>query len=166
VFVTHDQEEALSMSDRIAVMNGGSVEQVGAPSDIYDHPRTAFVAGFVGLSNLMAGRVEHAAVRLDSGQWGPVAAGALDGRSNGEGVVISVRPERLVLTAGEDGAGLPGEVVDAVYLGATTQYGVRCGDRRLTVLESNIGAQRATARSPGDRVSVTWVPEDAVVMDA
>ncbi|HWJ41956.1 MAG TPA: ABC transporter ATP-binding protein, partial [Solirubrobacterales bacterium] len=108
VYVTHDQEEALTMSDRIAIMNRGRVEQIGSPEEVYERPTTSFVAGFIGVSNLMPGTVSAPGrVKLDSG---PEIAGETRGLQPGEGCAAVVRPEKLRVDLAEDTApatGLP-----------------------------------------------------------
>jgi spermidine/putrescine transport system ATP-binding protein len=167
VYVTHDQEEALTMSDRIAVMNRGRVEQVGAPEEIYERPQTTFVAGFIGVSNLMPATVASAGeVRLDQGP-----AVRADGAELGVGTrcYAVVRPEKLhidALDAG-DGAssnGLPhveGVVESSVYLGTATQIVVDLGEGvRMTVLVPNASeADRQTLPGGGARVALSWEPE-------
>jgi putative spermidine/putrescine transport system ATP-binding protein len=122
IYVTHDQGEALSMSDRIAVFNQGRIEQIGAPGDIYEVPATAFVAGFVGASNLLAGD----------------AARALLGVSGS----ISIRPENIRIGGADDSVpsdcvGLEGKIEDVLYLGATTKYEVRTVGGQVTVAVQN-----------------------------
>jgi putative spermidine/putrescine transport system ATP-binding protein len=124
VYVTHDQEEALTMSDRIAVFNQGKIEQVGSPAEIYEHPMTPFVAGFVGVSNLISGAL----------------AVAITGSPN----TFSIRPEKIHIA--EPGAPLPdatyvvdGRVRDVVYLGLYTRYLVEIeGGSDLVVVEQNL----------------------------
>jgi len=141
IYVTHDQEEAMAMSDRIAVMNLGVLEQIGTPREIYEHPLTSFVARFIGTSNLIS----------------------REGRS------WSLRPERLSLSS-EGGPGdeqAPGVVTDVVYLGMTTRYvvGLDTGESLVVVTtnESSFEARRGPAA--GDRVVVSWHRRDAVAMD-
>ncbi|HEV3188404.1 MAG TPA: ABC transporter ATP-binding protein, partial [Acidimicrobiales bacterium] len=143
IYVTHDQEEAMAMSDRIAIMNGGVIEQIGAPRDVYEHPATPFVARFIGTSNIL----------------------------EREGTRWSLRPERLRLSAldapatGDDHA--PGEISDVVYLGMMTRYVVHLdsGDD-LVVVHTNEGTDAVSARHvPGERVLVSWLERDAVAMD-
>src|SRR5581483_11900397 len=94
IHVTHDQEEAMTMADSIVVMNHGRIEQFGAPAELYEHPRTAFVAGFLGVSNLLAGVVEGPeTVRLENGDRIGVAADVLDGRTGP--VSVGIRPEKI-----------------------------------------------------------------------
>jgi spermidine/putrescine transport system ATP-binding protein len=168
VYVTHDQEEALTMSDRIAVMNRGRVEQVGGPEEVYERPATTFVAGFIGVSNLMPGEVTSAGagrgrVRLDTGVEFETAT---DGIGPGERCHAVVRPEKLVITpAGEpapDGQpSVEGIVEASVYLGTATQIVVVLpGDVRMTVLVPNADeSERARLPGGGASVRLSWAPE-------
>jgi len=166
VYVTHDQEEALTMSDRIAVMNRGTTEQVGGPEEVYEEPATTFVAGFIGVSNLMPAQVASAGeVRLDQG---PVVPGPTNGLPAGVRCHAVVRPEKLHIDAlGGDGAspnGLPrveGIVESSLYLGTATQIGVDLGEGvRMTVLVPNASeAERHELPGAGVRVALSWEPE-------
>ena len=166
VYVTHDQEEALTMSDRIAVMNQGKVEQLGLPEELYDRPATRFVADFMGTTNLLKGRVESvadaiAAVRLDGGDACQAFVG--DGLSVGDSLEISVRPESVSIA--EPGAGGPaaieGRIEQSAYLGASVQYQVRSqGGALLSVVARKTG-RRFVA---GDDVEVGWSSRDALVV--
>jgi spermidine/putrescine transport system ATP-binding protein len=166
VYVTHDQEEALTMSDRIAVMNRGRVEQIGVPEDVYDRPATTFVAGFIGVSNLMPAKVSGAGkVQLDHG---PEVAGDTGQMASGEGCYAVVRPEKLRVETVGDGAaatnGLPrveGVVESSLYLGTATQIVVGLGeDVRMTVLVPNADeAERQSLPGGGARVALSWEPE-------
>jgi spermidine/putrescine transport system ATP-binding protein len=168
VYVTHDQEEALTMSDRIAVMNRGAVEQVGVPEDVYERPETTFVAGFIGVSNLMPGTVasvngERIRVELESGV-GVEASG--NGLRPGEHCHAVVRPEKLHIARAEEPApdGQPsveGVVDSSVYLGTTTQIVVRLhGDVPMTVLVPNADeAERQRLPGGGASVRLSWAPE-------
>ncbi len=164
VYVTHDQEEALTMSDRIAVMNRGRVEQVGTPEEVYERPETTFVAGFIGVSNLMPATVSGPGqVRLDSG---PEVSGNTGGLSAGEGCFAVVRPEKLRVEPAGGGSsnGLPqveGVVESSLYLGTATQIVVGLGDDvRMTVLVPN-ASEEERQRLPGGgaRVALSWEPE-------
>jgi spermidine/putrescine transport system ATP-binding protein len=178
IFVTHDQEEAMTMSDRIAVMRRGQIEQLGAPEDLYERPATAFVAGFLGVSNLLDGEIlaregELVDVRLADGTM--VRAPA-NGKAQGTAVRVGIRPEKLrVGHAGKEGAGdragtnaLEGTVVDASYIGVSTQYLVETPDgTMLTVYAQNLetsGVQDVLA--DGERVRLTWRPQHTFVIDA
>ena len=169
VYVTHDQEEALTMSDRIAVMHRGRIEQLGAPDQLYDQPATPFVADFIGTTNLLAGTVESvdadaALIRLDSGDRCVAAA---DGRQVGQAIQLSVRPEAIAIDArngtGPNGADrrLHAEVEQVAYLGAAVQYQVRTeGGLGLSVLAGKTGSRY----SSGDSVVLAWAPADALVL--
>jgi spermidine/putrescine transport system ATP-binding protein len=168
VYVTHDQEEALTMSDRIAVMNRGRIEQVSGPEDVYERPSTTFVAGFIGVSNLMPGVVADSSgqrmrVRLDAGVEIDVTG---NGFSPGERCHAVVRPEKLRIDTAEDSAGgewpsVEGTVESSVYLGTATQIVVRvAGDVPMTVLVPNADeAERSRLPGGGQRVQLTWAPE-------
>jgi spermidine/putrescine transport system ATP-binding protein len=167
VYVTHDQEEALTMSDRIAVMNRGRVEQVGVPEDVYERPATTFVAGFIGVSNLMPATVAGPdEVRLENG---PAVRARAEGLARGERCHAVVRPEKLrIEPAGAGGApsanGLPqveGVVESSIYLGTATQIVVDLGEGvRMTVLVPNADeAQRQHLPGGGARVALSWEPE-------
>ena len=166
VYVTHDQEEALTMSDRIAVMNRGKVEQIGTPEEVYDRPATTFVAGFIGVSNLIpATVVSDGEVKLDQGLS---LNAATEGMAAGERCHAVVRPEKLrVGTIGTDAGspnGLPrveGVVESSLYLGTSTQIAVDLGDDvRMTVLVPN-ASEEERQRLPGGgaRVELSWEPE-------
>jgi ABC-type Fe3+/spermidine/putrescine transport system ATPase subunit len=130
IYVTHDQEEALSLSDRVAVMKDGRVLQVGPPKDLYERPRTRFVADFVGTNNLVAGRVRE---RVDGRLVVETAVGALRaiaGEAVGEACVLAIRPENVAVgpaAAGGDGNVLRGRVSLVSYLGNTLRYDVEVG---------------------------------------
>ncbi|HEU5063050.1 MAG TPA: ABC transporter ATP-binding protein [Solirubrobacterales bacterium] len=165
VYVTHDQEEALTMSDRIAVMNRGRVEQVAPPEDVYERPATTFVAGFIGVSNLMPATVVSSdRVRLHSG---PEIATGTDGLASGEQCAAVVRPEKLrVALAGEGQAanGSPrveGVVESSLYLGTATQIVVGLEEGvRMTVLVPNADeAERQRLPGGGAKVELSWEPE-------
>jgi spermidine/putrescine transport system ATP-binding protein len=167
VYVTHDQEEALTMSDRIAVMNHGRIEQVADPEQVYDRPATTFVAGFIGVSNLMPGVVkstgERGEVQLDSG--GSVEA-AVNGFAVGDRCNAVVRPEKLWITPeGErvDGKlpNVEGLVESSLYLGTSTQMIVRLPDgTAMTVLCPNTDEEeRRSLPGGGAKVKLSWAPE-------
>jgi spermidine/putrescine transport system ATP-binding protein len=170
VYVTHDQEEALTMSDKIAVMNRGVVEQVSDPETVYERPATTFVAGFIGVSNLMPGEVisangDGAKLRLDAGPT--VRTPGTGGASAGERAHAVVRPEKLVLTPASEGApdGRPsveGQVESSLYLGTATQMVVKLGDgTRMTVLVPNADAEaRRDLPAAGDGAKLSWSDEN------
>jgi spermidine/putrescine transport system ATP-binding protein len=165
VYVTHDQEEALTMSDRIAVMNRGRVEQVATPEEVYDRPATTFVAGFIGVSNLMPATVTGSdEVKLDEGT---TIAAATGGFSSGDRCHAVVRPEKLRVEMGENGDGhadhprVEGVVTSSLYLGTATQIAVDLGEGvRMTVLVPNADeAERQQLPGGGARVALSWEPE-------
>jgi spermidine/putrescine transport system ATP-binding protein len=165
LYVTHDQEEALAMSDRIAVMEGGLVKQCGSPEDIYEHPSGPFVAGFIGVSNLLAGVAENGGVRLGSGRV--CSAQVPDGIGQGDAVHLSVRPEKIWIDDLEPGmASVEGTIVERVYVGTTTQVIVELAPgERLVALEQNTARARADDRwEIGDRVKVGWDPAHSLVL--
>jgi spermidine/putrescine transport system ATP-binding protein len=169
VYVTHDQEEALTMSDRIAVMNRGVIEQLETPEGVYERPRTTFVAGFIGVSNLMPGRVVSRngagpRLRLDSGL--ELQVGELRGLADGERCHAVVRPEKLELhlaaEAVPDGRpSVEGQVASSLYLGSATQVVVELpGEVGMTVLVPNSDdAARRRLPAPGDPVRLSWADE-------
>jgi spermidine/putrescine transport system ATP-binding protein len=165
VYVTHDQEEALTMSDRIAVMNRGRIEQVAAPEDVYERPATTFVAGFIGVSNLMpATVVGDGRVRLHSG---PEIATETGGLASGEECAAVVRPEKLRVDPAGEGQGADGSprvegvVESSLYLGTATQIVVGLEEGvRMTVLVPNASeAERQRLPGGGARVELNWEPE-------
>ncbi len=170
IYVTHDQEEAMTMSDRIAVMNKGRYEQLAGPETLYERPSTRFVAGFVGASNLLEGKIGSDAdfwtVTLPSGAVVRAPKSLGDIGSSG---AIGVRPEKLtLLEPGQESKGnaLEGTVVDTSYLGVITQYVVEGkGGLRLLVSEQN--RDRTTRNDtwrPGESVTLTWKPENGFVV--
>jgi spermidine/putrescine transport system ATP-binding protein len=176
IFVTHDQEEAMTMSDRIAVMRHGRIEQLGTPEELYERPRTDFVAGFLGVSNLLDADVlakgdPFAELRLRDGTVVRAPSGLLNGSPH---VRIGVRPEKLrVLAVGDEraegGAGtnaLEGTVLDASYIGVSTQYLIETGDgHKLTVYAQNLETSGASEAHPdGQRVRLTWRPQHTFVI--
>ena len=163
VYVTHDQEEALTMSDRIAVMNRGHIEQIGDPEEVYDRPTTTFVAGFIGVSNLMPGTVrtsgENGEVELDSGVQ---VRTDVDGFDPGDRCHAVVRPEKLTIGAGNGNEpSVEGLVESSIYLGTSTQLIVQLpGDVRMTVLVPNADeAERQNLPGGGAQVKISWAPE-------
>jgi spermidine/putrescine transport system ATP-binding protein len=165
LYVTHDQEEALAMSDRIAVMEDGEVKQCGSPEEIYEHPSGPFVAGFIGVSNLLAGVAENGGVRLTSGVL--CSAHVPSDCGQGAEVHLSVRPEKIWIDDLEPGmASVEGTIVERVYVGTTTQVIVELAPgERLVALEQNTARARADDRwEIGNRVRVGWHPEHSLVL--
>ncbi|MEU6772327.1 ABC transporter ATP-binding protein [Streptomyces sp. NPDC046759] len=165
VFVTHDQDEALTMSDRIAVMSEGRIEQCGTPEDVYEHPASRFVASFMGTSNLMAGTYRGGEVALDGGPAVPV--GTRTGIAEGTSVSVSVRPEKIWLSDFEPGMSvLSGVIRETVYSGPTTTYLIELAPGvTLSVLEQNTARARMEDRwSGGETVEFGWRPEHCLVL--
>jgi spermidine/putrescine transport system ATP-binding protein len=170
VYVTHDQEEAMTMSDRIAVMNGGVVEQLATPRELYQRPATAFVAGFIGTSNLIQLRVDRRAdamLAMELGDGERILAIDPGGSGLAEHATITVRPEWIKLANGaaEDRASyVGGTVIDVVYLGSITQLIVvlRTGER-LTVhrLNDEVGA---IDPRPGEPVMLRWAADHSYIV--
>lgn len=165
VFVTHDQDEALTMSDRVAVMNEGRVEQCGTPEDVYEHPASRFVASFMGTSNLVPGTYRDGQVVLDCGPTLPV--GPRSGVADGAAVSLSVRPEKIWLSDFEPGMALVrGVVRETVYSGPTTTYLIELApDVTVSVLEQNTDRSRMEDRwCGGESVEIGWRPEHCLVL--
>jgi spermidine/putrescine transport system ATP-binding protein len=172
IYVTHDQEEAMTMSDRIAVMNLGRYEQLGDPEALYERPMTRFVAGFLGVSNLLPATVlgadgEYANASLADRTTIRVPRALVDGKPS---IRVGVRPEKIRMseptTEGPAGHNrLTGVVRDASYLGVSTQYQVQARSGTLTVYEQNVErATRAELWARGDDVQLTWAPEHSFVV--
>jgi spermidine/putrescine transport system ATP-binding protein len=158
VHVTHDQEEAMTMADAIAVMNRGRIEQLGPPQELYERPATAFVASFLGISNLLPGTVEEGGVRLDSGELIRTRANGHAGR-----VAAGVRPEKITL--GPGGANeLAGTVSETAYIGVATHVVVRTAAGIVHVFVQNIDSG-STIPAPGSAVTLSWSPESTFVVD-
>jgi spermidine/putrescine transport system ATP-binding protein len=163
VHVTHDQEEAMTMADQIAVMNHGRIEQLGTPTELYETPSTAFVAGFLGVSNLIPGTVSGPdTVRLRSG---PEVRGREEGITGSKGEVAGgIRPEKIELGQGQANS-LDGTVVEEAYVGVSTQYIVETGCGLLTVYRQN-ASPGLNGAAPGQRLTLSWSPESTFVVDS
>ena len=175
IFVTHDQEEAMTMSDRIAVMRHGRIEQLGRPEELYERPATEFVAGFLGVSNLLDGEVaernsETVDIRLGDGTVVRAPASAVNGTTR---VRVGIRPEKLRVTSAggveEPDArvnSLTGTILDASYIGVSTQYLVETRDGyKLTVYAQNLETSGASeALADGETVRLTWRPQHTFVI--
>jgi len=167
IYVTHDQEEAMTMSDRIAVMSAGRLEQVGAPQDVYELPATSFVASFLGASNLLEGEIEGTSgevtkVRLRVGGTVTLPAGRLP-YSDGP-VAVGVRPEKLHIQATDSSEmdkadnAIEATVVSSTYTGVSTSYECATSDgTRLIVYVQNL-ERSASPPGAGERVRLTWDP--------
>jgi spermidine/putrescine transport system ATP-binding protein len=169
VYVTHDQEEALAMSDRIAVMNGGRVEQIGGPREIYERPQTAFVADFIGSLNAFDFRVDEligdsAVMRL--GEDGRLVVPINGGHSPGETLRVAVRPERIQIGGASvpGGSHLAGTLAEIVFLGMYTQFHVDTAAGRF-VAHRLADEQLAPLRA-GSPVALSWEPEQASLLGA
>jgi spermidine/putrescine transport system ATP-binding protein len=166
VYVTHDQNEALTMSDRIAVMNDGVIEHLGPPREIYEHPATRFVAGFIGTSNLLTGSLAQVTggqgvIEVSPDERIIVPAGR-SGLAAGQEVELTVRPEKIELAAGPGPAGgcaLRGTVTEVVYLGTSTSFSVRTTTGADVVVFQQNSASAAAPVSRGDEVWLTWDPQ-------
>ncbi|MFF5894346.1 ABC transporter ATP-binding protein [Streptomyces argenteolus] len=176
IHVTHDQEEAMTMADTVAVMNGGRVEQLGAPAELYENPRTTFVANFLGTSNLIEGEI------VSSGTDVVVSAGGgtlrLPGgrctspASAGGKLLVGVRPEKISLAHAGDAAAIPdgrnrvtGRITDSSFIGVSTQYVVESpAGTALQVYEQNV--ERDSRLVPGAEVVLHWNPEHTFGLDA
>jgi spermidine/putrescine transport system ATP-binding protein len=171
IYVTHDQEEAMTMSDRIAVMNRGRYEQLGDPESLYERPTTRFVAGFLGISNLISGRLEgtpasadrYAVLRLADDTAVRVPRGQANGHT---AIEIGVRPEKIRMHSADGqipttSNQLVGTVRDASYLGVSTQYIVETRDGELiTVYEQNVERTvHGSLHRPGEEVRLSWSPD-------
>src|SRR5688572_2913693 len=167
IYVTHDQEEAMTMSDRLAVMRSGRIEQLGAPEDVYENPATEFVAGFLGSANMLEGE-------LDAGSNGVATVALRDGGSvrlpssrvpsDLQGTVkVGVRPEKLTISRGDgDASGgmnqLSGRVTMSTYIGVSHQYKIESiGGTIMTAYVQNLGHDEAPRQ--GETVTVSWKPE-------
>ncbi len=171
IYVTHDQEEALVMSDRIAIFNHGKIQQLGTGEDLYERPNSMFVADFVGESNMLRGRFEHDgdSAWLQRGTWrwrvDPATAGAA-GLHDGEMAALVVRPEHLrvvALDAARNGAnGMEAAVTEVLYLGPTRKIELALPDGLAAVVREPAGS--AGDWRPGDQVRLEWPVERAVVV--
>jgi spermidine/putrescine transport system ATP-binding protein len=146
LYVTHDQAEAMSLSDRIAVMSGGRIEQVGTPAEIYESPRTSFVAAFIGDTNFLEGRVreclDHDYCRLEIAGLPEILCFNDKALRPGQAIDLSIRPEKIHISheppeAHDRRNALSGVVEDVIYLGANTKYWVRAGGHRVQVLRQH-----------------------------
>ncbi len=167
IYVTHDQEEAMTMSNRIAVMRHGKIEQLGEPEHVYENPATEFVAGFLGASNLLEGQLKEttdgvSTVLLNTGGTVSVPAARIPSDA-GERVKVGVRPEKISIARGEERVAsghnaVTGTVAISTYIGVSHQYKVEAaGGTVLTVYVQNLGAEEAPHQ--GEQVVLSWQPE-------
>jgi len=173
IHVTHDQEEAMTMADTVAVMNHGVIEQMGAPTELYENPRSTFVANFLGQSNLIEGTITGRDADLVSVDMHGIPVSIPAGRSHAPGDKgwVGIRPEKVLI--GNEGEALdapgntiPGGVVsDVSFVGVSTQYLVRMPwGQELQVFSQNTGRTRIF--TVGDKVELSWRPEYAFLLDA
>jgi spermidine/putrescine transport system ATP-binding protein len=170
LYVTHDQEEAMTMSNRLAVMRAGRIEQIGAPNQVYEHPATEFVAGFLGASNMLDGelkeeRGDDASILLSGGSTITLPADRLRGL-NGK-VKVGVRPEKvfLLLAREEVPEGwncIQGTVRDSAYVGVSYQYTVEAVDSTITVYQQNLA--KIAVPASGESIRLVWDPKHTFVV--
>jgi len=173
VYVTHDQEEALTMSDRLVVMNAGRIEQFGSPRELYEHPATRFVANFIGTSNILTGRLERKGDTWALGGLGPdervLIADAGDAQS-GQEVELAVRPEKMILRSEQDPppsgqCALRARVTEVVYLGTSTQYRtVTDAGQAVAVYRQNASVPPGADVLTGQVGWLEWPPEHTYVL--
>ena len=161
-FVTHDQEEAMTLSDNIVVMNNGVIEQTGSPYEVYEHPRNRFVAGFLGKANFFSGTVtaaeaDSAVLDTDGGIFTIPCQNAQVGKR----VTYALRPEKIQMSL--QGEGLTGTVTSVVYSGSATAYRVQCSGMEILTEERSAAGQSSFAR--GDHVVLSWPPSAAVLLE-
>ncbi len=166
IFVTHDQDEALALSDRLAIMNHGRVEQLGSPTQVYEEPATGFVAKFLGETNVLPGRVaavDAQGLVCDIGGGLRVRSERKADAAVGDPVEVIVRAERLRLTPtpSDLANSFPAHLEHVMYLGSDIRYVVRLGDHRLVAVEKNRGDEKLPA--PGHRLHVEWSAREALV---
>ncbi len=177
VHVTHDQEEAMTMADTVAVMNAGRVEQLGAPSDLYENPRTTFVANFLGTSNLIEAEVgtgngDDLVLKAGGGKLILPRARCSAPATAGGKVLVGIRPEKIALTHADDAGTIPegrnrltGRIADASFIGVSTQYVIDspvCDE--LAVYVQNV--ERDGRLVPGAEVVLHWSPAHTFGLDA
>jgi putative spermidine/putrescine transport system ATP-binding protein len=165
IYVTHDQEEALSMSDRIVVMNEGRVEQIGTPFEIYNHPRTRFVASFVGTLNILRARVlDPASGRIEVDGQAIAAARGVAGAEPGEMRTVALRPEAATLNGGAGERNrLQGTIEEVSFLGSVVRVRVRFGESAISLDTFNNPNAPPPAR--GEPVTVSFAREDLLVLE-
>jgi spermidine/putrescine transport system ATP-binding protein len=175
IYVTHDQSEAMSISDRIAVMNKGVIEQVGPPAEIYEAPRTSFVAAFIGDTNFLDGKITDAInTRFSRCEVDGIGSIVIDNDkpvSPGDRINLSLRPEKLVVSrekpvvSAMDNA-IQGVVEDVIYFGSHTRYWVRCGEWRLCAeMQHRTFLLDESPPKWGDSVWVLWHANDGFLLE-
>jgi spermidine/putrescine transport system ATP-binding protein len=175
IYVTHDQSEAMSISDRIAVMNKGIVEQIGKPAEIYEAPRTSFVAAFIGDTNFLDGKIigciDSRFSRCAIEGLGEIIIDNDKPTSPGDPIHLSLRPEKILISSDkphlpENGNLIQGVIEDIIYFGASTRYWIRCGDWRLCAEMQHRTYQ--LDQSPlkwGDSVHLHWHANDGYLLE-
>jgi ABC-type Fe3+/spermidine/putrescine transport system ATPase subunit len=171
VFVTHDQEEALTLSDRIAVMEAGRVLQIDTPAVLYDRPANRSVAGFIGTMNMIAGKLRHASgvAEVDAGPLGVIRGVPGEGLGEALNAVAAIRPERVELSAGRHGIGanqLSAKVRAVSYLGDRSQYVLDVAGLEAPFLVMQGRAPSRTAIGVGNTVTVSWAEDAALILPA
>jgi spermidine/putrescine transport system ATP-binding protein len=173
VYVTHDQEEALTMSDRLVVMNAGRIEQLGSPRELYEHPATRFVANFIGTSNILGGRLERRGDGWALAGFGPderVLVADPGPAGPGQEVEVAVRPEKIAVRAADDPppadrCALRVKITEVVYLGTSTQYRtVTDGGQAVAVYRQNASATPGADVGTGQVGWLEWPPEHSYVL--
>ena len=172
IFVTHDQNEALTMSDRLVVMNAGRIEQLGAPRDVYEHPRTRFVAGFIGTSNLITGTVERmdgttAVIATPGDEQLTAPDAAAVGASVGQPLDMTVRPEKILITRERPEPGrcaIRGRISEVVYLGTSTQYAVKTYDGSDLLVFLQNAADSSDIAERDEDVWLSWRAEHTLAL--
>ena len=171
VYVTHDQGEALTMSDRVAVFNDGVVQQLAPPDDLYERPANSFVAQFIGENNKLLGRIEEiedgrALVRLDTGEV--IDATPVNVSAKGQRTLVSIRPERVEFKPEmmpEGAHTIEAEVLEFIYMGDLYRTRLRvAGSDDFVIKSRNTLTQRRL--QPGERIKIGWAPQDARALDA
>lgn len=170
IFVTHDQEEALTMSDRIAVMNAGKLQQVGDARDVYERPANEFVAGFIGLSNIVEGTVaatngDGVTVDIDGWKTSVSVTSDVSKPATGDRARLMIRPEKIRLIPNSDGNGIRGTVESLVYLGEATRFVVQLENgATVNVVEQNRDAATANGLNTGQKVVLNWDAFNSVLI--
>ena len=165
IYVTHDQEEALTMSDRIAVMRDGRIEQIGTPRELYERPASEFVANFIGESNFLTGQLERRDGRsyLVTSDGLRIVLPATEDIGAGGSVTVALRPERIVIAEDRGENRFEGIIEEVIYVGEATKFRVRIGDERFLTVKQPSRLETMQWRR-GDRVTLGWRAEDAVVL--
>jgi len=164
IFVTHDQEEALTLSDRIAIFDSGRIIQEGAPMEVYERPRSKFAAGFLGEANFLTGKIESmngnvATIALDSGDR---AQCAVPNGEVGQTVTLALRPEKIRFDGAAGGVNQTrGKVTDVVFSGNSTTYRVAVGEKSMTLFRQNLSGSPIT---PGAEVTLSWSGDHLVAV--